>query len=102
DPSPYMQKLTAGVVPNATSFTVWSGMLHMHTRGANGKVWIERAGGASDCVVDIPAWSFHWQGSYTLAQPKTFNPGDQLGITCHFANDSDSALNWGEGTADEM
>lgn len=88
--------------------------LHMHTLGRRARLEIERADGSSECVLDIPRWDFHWQGSYTLAAPKVLNPGDTLSIECHWDNTPENQpfidgqprvptdVVWGEGTNDEM
>ena len=89
----------------------------MHLRGVQTTLDILRGGSTSTdaCLLDIPHWDFHWQGMYTLEQPVTFNPGDQLQLTCHWNNTDANQpkypdggqmaatdLNWGEGTQDEM
>lgn len=88
--------------------------LHMHTLGSRARLAIERADGRSECVLDIPRWDFHWQGSYKLATPKVLNPGDKLSIECHWDNTAANQplvngklqvprdVVWGEGTTDEM
>jgi hypothetical protein len=53
-------------------------------------------------MLDIASWNFHWQGSYGFSQPKTFNPGDQLYLECHWNNMGSTDKNWGETTEDEM
>jgi hypothetical protein len=78
----------------------------MHTRGIGGRVDLIRgaaAGGQTECLLDIPRWDFHWQGGYGFQQPKTYNPGDQIHLECHWDNSKGSTdVNWGEGTGDEM
>jgi hypothetical protein len=88
--------------------------LHMHNLGMRARMSILRSGGADDCVVEIPAWDFGWQGGYELVEPVRVGPGDQLSLQCWWDN---SAANqpivdgervepidvaWGEGTRDEM
>jgi len=63
---------------------------------------LERAGGGEACLLDIPRWDFHWQGSYGLVEPVVFNPGDQLRLSCTWDNATMSDVTWGEGTTDEM
>lgn len=84
-------------------FTIYTAGLHMHTLGTRAKLWIERAGGEEECLLDIPRWDFHWQGAYLLQQPKVFNPGDRIHIECHWDNSQGaSEVKWGESTTDEM
>jgi len=96
------------------AFTVYSSSLHMHTLGSHATASIERAGGGSDCLLQIDDWNFHWQGNYDLRQPVQFQPGDQLKIECHWDNSPENQplmngelrvpadVFWGEGTTDEM
>lgn len=102
DPTPYMGLLTGGAVASNQPFTIHGAGLHMHTRGTRARTKIQRAGGAEACLLDIERWSFHWQGNYSFAAAKTFAPGDQLDLECHFDNPDPNDVNWGETTADEM
>ncbi len=93
---------------------VWAGGLHMHTKGTSAKLSIERASGDSECVLQIDAWDFHWQGSYGLLDPMLLSTGDELRLECHFDNSAAKQpvvdgvpaepkdVYWGEGTDDEM
>ncbi len=114
DPTPYMSLVTNGVLGDDISFTVYMSFLHMHTRGSAISGQINRSDGSKECLLDIPQWSFNWQGGYTFAKPKTFYPGDQLYLECHWNNTAANQpvingvqvtphdLNWGETTEDEM
>jgi hypothetical protein len=114
DPSPYMSLITSNVIPSGSAFTVYSATLHMHTRGTHARLQIDRWSGASECLLDIPHWNFHWQGVYPLVTPTQFKPGDTFTIECHWDNSPENQpiingvplapqdLNWGEGTTDEM
>ncbi|HEY2746625.1 MAG TPA: monooxygenase, partial [Polyangia bacterium] len=102
-PGAYWSYITNNILPSSVPLTMYSGMLHMHTRGRTAKLAIIHADGTQECMLDIPKWDFHWQGSYGFSTPKTFMPGDSLYLECHFDNsDSTTARNWGEGTDDEM
>jgi Copper type II ascorbate-dependent monooxygenase, C-terminal domain/Copper type II ascorbate-dependent monooxygenase, N-terminal domain len=113
DPTPFLSLITQGVIPNGP-VRIWSAALHQHLRGKSSRLEIKRASGAAECLLQIDAWDFHWQGSYGLAEPVTLNPGDQLSLTCHWDNSAANQpvvdgvqvapkdLNWGEGTGDEM
>ena len=89
-------------ISDGQPFTMYSAGLHMHTLGSRGKLEIWRDGGDKECLLDIPRWDFHWQGAYGFAEPKRFNPGDQLFIECHWDNTTPNDISWGEGTGDEM
>jgi hypothetical protein len=101
-------------VTGGKPFDLYSVGFHQHQLGVGGRVELRRADGTSDCLLDIPRWDFHWQGSYQLAAPKRVTPGDQLSIECHWDNTAANQptiggvqlppkdVNWGEGTGDEM
>jgi hypothetical protein len=86
----------------------------MHLHGHEEVLSIDRADGGEDCMLDVPAWNFHWQGSYTFSEPMVVYPGDKLRVTCTWDNTAANQpvvngvqqppkdLNWGEGTTDEM
>jgi len=94
--------------------SVYTAGLHMHQLGTRGTLSVQRASGESECLLQIDAWDFHWQGAYGLAQPVRIEPGDELHIECHWDNSAanqpivDGApavpqdAQWGEGTGDEM
>ncbi len=104
DPTSAASQLTGGVFQDGKALTVHTVSLHMHTLGTQAKLEIQRRSGARECLLDIPQWDFHWQGSYTLRQPKVVNPGDSIRVECHWNNSAPGAVdvNWGEGTGDEM
>ncbi|MFO0756231.1 MAG: monooxygenase [Byssovorax sp.] len=95
-------------------FLMYSANLHMHQLGTKAKLTIKRQDGSEDCLLDIPRWNFHWQGSYGFPAPKTFNPGDKVYLECHWDNtppmqpiidgkpQMPKDVFWGEGTTDEM
>lgn len=102
DPSLFAAILSGGAVTAGQPLTVWAAGLHMHTLGTHATTAIQRANGDEECLLDIPSWDFHWQGSYALAKPVTLEPGDQISLECHWNNTGDSDVSWGEGTHDEM
>lgn len=95
-------------------YTIHTLGLHMHTLGTRGRLFIERASGTEDCLLDIPEWDFDWQLGYELADPVHVGEGDALHIECEWDNsaanqpviDGEPAdprdVNWGEDTFDEM
>ena len=98
-----VSRASKGVLPADAPFEVHGGMLHMHTRGTWASLSVEH-GAQTRCINEIPDWDFHWQGMYFLQSPTRVEPGDDLRIECHWNNEgpASSALNWGEGTGDEM
>lgn len=85
---------------------------HMHLVGKRIAITRTTAAGATDTILDIPAWSFHWQGQYTLATPIQIDNTDTLTLRCEHDNSDQNrlaqglppgmAVTWGEGTTDEM
>ena len=104
DPTSVADVLTGGTFQKNQPLTVHSVALHMHTLGTSTRLDIERQSSARECLLDIPRWDFHWQGSYALTQPRVIQPGDRLRLECHWNNSAPGAVeaNWGEGTGDEM
>lgn len=87
---------------------------HMHLLGARYSATVERADGAQECLLEIPAWDFNWQQSYQLPQPLELAPGDSITLECVYNNSPANQpmvqgqqqeprdVTWGEGTLDEM
>jgi hypothetical protein len=85
---------------------------HMHLLGTH--ITLERTNaGGKTTLLDIPAWDFHWQGSYQLATPLSLAADDQLTVRCVYDNTMErraqegytgppGPVHWGEGTQDEM
>jgi hypothetical protein len=86
---------------------------HMHTLGTHLTIERKNAQGTT-VLLDIPAWDFHWQGSYLLANPIEIAATDALTIRCVYENTLEQRqashwtptpivdIRWGEGTHDEM
>jgi ribosomal protein L11 methylase PrmA len=63
-------------------------------------------------LLDIPAWSFHWQGAYQYVTPIQIDNTDTLTIRCEHDNSNENrlalgltpgvAVTFGEGSTDEM
>jgi len=93
---------------------LWSAFPHMHQIGSAIRVDLIRADGSKSCVINIPKWDFHWQGSYQFAQPIQVNAGDKLQTTCVWDNSAahqpivngqpqqPKDVRFGEGSTDEM
>ncbi len=100
--STYAAAVTAGKIPASAPLQIYSSGLHMHLLGQTTRLQLERRGASPTCLLDIPRWVFHWQGSYVLNQTVSVQPGDRLNIECVFDNPGAKDVNWGEGTEDEM
>ncbi len=88
---------------------------HMHLLGTSIRVEHERAGQAA-CMVDVPAWDFHWQQQYSFAAESAVpvQKGDKIRVRCTYDNTEQNqplvggvpkmpaTAYWGEGTLDEM
>lgn len=93
---------------------LWSAFPHMHQIGSSIRVDLIRADGTKSCVISIPKWDFHWQGSYQLATPIQVAAGDRLQTTCVWDNSAAHQpivggqvqqprdVRFGEGSTDEM
>ncbi len=86
---------------------------HMHMVGVQTSLTLERASGEKLVLLDIPAWDFHWQGSYTLQSPIELNADDKVTLRCVYDNTPEhlTAVDYpepahlvtlGEGSTDEM
>jgi hypothetical protein len=77
--------------------TIWGVLPHEHTHGQS----IEVQSG-SDCMINIPAWDFHWQQMYFFTDPLAVTNGQKLNVTCTYDNPGATPITYGEDTADEM
>ncbi len=75
----------------------------MHTRGRSGRVTMtDQLTGTEKCLLEIPAWDFDQQMVFKLTEPVRIRSGDQLSVKCTWDNPTDTDLDWGDGTDDEM
>lgn len=88
--------------PHGNTFTLRTAGLHMHTLGKSAKLWIERADGTEECLLQIDNYDFNWQRSYELEVPVQTVPGDTINLSCTWDNPTDQDAAWGDGTGDEM
>jgi mono/diheme cytochrome c family protein len=83
---------------------------HMHLRGKAQRIEAFYPDGRSEILLDVPTYSFAWQVSYELKQPKAFPKGTRFLVTTLFDNSKnnkynpapDQAVRWGDPTYDEM
>lgn len=81
---------------------IWALIPHMHELGASVDLRLERQGGGSECLIDIPRWDFNWQQFYFYETPVSASTGDQVFMNCVWDNPTDRTVTWGDGTQDEM
>jgi hypothetical protein len=102
---PGMESVTATAettVGMENEVTILGAFPHMHKLGRTLYVERERAGSTS-CVVNVPAWDFHWQQFYFYEQPIDAVAGDLFRISCTYdTRGRTTETVWGEGTEDEM
>lgn len=100
------------------SETVIGVIPHMHQLGAAISVKVERLGtDASECLIDIPRWDFHWQQTYLFKEAAQLKVhiGDKVTLSCVYDNSQDHQplgadgtqqasrdVTFGEKTTDEM
>jgi mono/diheme cytochrome c family protein len=84
---------------------------HMHLLGREMKVTATSPDGRTRPLIYIDDWDFHWQGSYTFAQPVPLPGGTRIDVTAVYDNSPANSRNptnpprpvgWGENTTDEM
>ena len=74
------------ILTKGRSIEIHNVMLHMHELGSIGRVAILREDGTTECLLDIPAWDFHWMADYYFETPVHLAPGDKLYVECHWDN----------------
>lgn len=79
-----------------------AGSPHMHEYGRAFRTTLERLGGGTEVVTDVPVFDFESQGMVAIEPEIVVNPGDTLRSTCVFDNPTDQTVHFGEGTSDEM
>jgi hypothetical protein len=103
--SDFTNRISNGLLAKTSAYEVHGAVLHMHTRGTWASLTVERAPPSqSQCLLELPRWDFHWQGMYLFDKPQLVAATDDLRVECHWDNSAAgaTALNWGEGTDDEM
>ncbi|HNN96951.1 MAG TPA: hypothetical protein PKI03_31995 [Pseudomonadota bacterium] len=86
------------------NLTLWGLAPHMHTLGRRAQIAAQAPDNSSQCLIDIPAWDFHWQQlyMYNTATGISLAKGTKITLTCTWDNPTGSAIRWGEATTDEM
>jgi hypothetical protein len=83
---------------------------HMHLRGRDIRMVLERPGEAPQTLIFIPRWDFDWQIFYELEQPMVLRKGWRIRTIGHFDNSTANPRNpdptrevvWDERTTGEM
>jgi hypothetical protein len=66
---------------------------HMHLRGKSFRYSAEYPDGTAEVLLDVPAYDFHWQHRYELAEPKRLPAGTTLRCTAVYDNSADNPAN---------
>jgi len=86
---------------------------HMHLLGVSFKMVLDPGSPAARTILDVPAYNFHYQRAYNLAQPVPVSAGDTVQVTCTYDARLGQELpilrkvpphfvTWGDGSSDEM
>jgi hypothetical protein len=88
---------------------------HAHMIAKHMNATLSRSGGKSECLTDIPDWSFEWQLDYIFKDPLPLQAGDTVNVVCDYDNGPNHqptvdgvkrqqaiTVGPGEGSADEM
>ncbi len=83
---------------------------HMHLRGKDFEYRITYPDGTKETILSVPHYSFSWQLSYFLQDPKKLPAGTIIEATAHFDNSANNPANpdpkkeihFGEQSWDEM
>ena len=81
---------------------VIAGSPHMHELGTAFQTVVNRQGGGTEMLTDVPIFDFNNQGMWVNDPEVIINPGDSLVSTCTFDNPNNFPVGFGEGTNDEM
>jgi len=83
---------------------------HMHLRGRSFRFLARYPDGKSEVLLDVPGYTFNWQLTYTLKDPKWLPKGSVLECVAHYDNSANNPFNpdpskevrWGNQTWEEM
>lgn len=88
------------------SFDVWSIFPHMHTRGTKLYTSVgpaQNPANATQCLVDVQDWDFHWQQSYFYVEPIPVSLSEGFYVKCTYDTTAETEpIVYGEGTEQEM
>jgi hypothetical protein len=83
---------------------------HMHLRGKAMEIRARYPNGNVETLLDVPRYSFNWQTTYFLKEPKLLPAGSTIESTAVFDNspnnpfnpDPKKAISWGDQSWEEM
>jgi hypothetical protein len=83
---------------------------HMHSRGKAFEYRLVFPDGKKETILSVPAFNWHWQLWYNLAEPIALPQGTKIECTAHFDNspnnpenpDPTKSVRWGQQSWDEM
>ena len=83
---------------------------HMHLRGKAMEIRARYPNGAVETLLDVPRYSFNWQTTYFLKEPKLLPAGASIESTAVFDNspnnpynpDPQKTIKWGDQSWEEM
>jgi hypothetical protein len=98
------------VLPINREITLYTLMPHMHLRGKAMEFTLFYPDGKSESLLKVPTYSFSWQTSYRLKEPKSIPKGSRIEVNGYFDNSARNRFNpdpskdvrYGEPTYDEM
>lgn len=104
---------TTCVWPIGGNQTILRLTAHMHLTGRGMQVTLNPGKPNAQVLLDVGNYNFDYQHSYNLAHPVVTQPGDTIGVTCHYDPKLAQELPqlrklaphftvWGDGSSDEM
>jgi hypothetical protein len=101
------------ISPESQVYVVGAGA-HGHNLMVGHRITVNKGAPDERILLDIPAWNFHWQGSYQYVSRLPIKKTDTLTLSCTYDNTPEhrsavgldpndmTTVTWGEGTNDEM
>jgi hypothetical protein len=83
---------------------------HMHVRGKSMRYELVAADGTRTTLLDVPSYDFHWQQTYTPANPVAVHDGSKIECFATYDNSPENPWNpdpkkevrWGDQSFEEM
>jgi hypothetical protein len=88
------------IVDSAFPVTIFQAWPHMHELGREFTSVIEKAGGGTIPLADVPNYDFEYQIAYPTNA--VLDVGDSVRTRCTWQNTTSNPVGFGEGTGDEM